>query len=436
MIVKIFNSAEFLMLIQSFIISLIVTQLSIVEWRRNRNAMYKYLAVGFGLMFTQITLTTVSYIYFFWSGNQAHLFHAHYVENLILTASYIYIAAAFTTVKSSFQSRFILSNLFVLFLLAPLIWFMPSLNNLSTPTGVTVNSVDVIFDIWSVGLLLNTIFFILKSDLRLKNGLVIATVLLLIKHAIHFFGVIALESLQPIISITDYACLAVYFYAIITTLHKEIIAELLFFDSEKNRVKEKSHQETIRALIKSLEAKDEYTRGHSDRVTEYAMVIGQKLGFDKDELTKLYYGAILHDIGKIGISEDILNNPMSLCRDEFDCMKKHPEIGATIVSSIESLKSIATSILYHHERFDGSGYPAGLKGKEIPLHARIISITDAVDAMSSTRTYRSPLTEDNAIRELIAGAGTQFDPELVRVFFDAVGIKLKDSDYHTLSQSA
>lgn len=438
MSISIFGSTEFRMFVQilSFIIALIVTQMVVVEWRRNRITIYKYLTLGFGLMFAQITLTTLFLIYSYWSGKHPYQSQFMVFEQVLLLLSYIYIAAAFTTSKPSFSSRFVRTNLIVLLVAAPLLLMTLSLERLHPALDILRYWHDLPFEVWAVGLLVHTVISILNSKVRMKKGLVIATCLLLLKHGIHFAGMVTWDYFQPLIPLAEHLLMAIYFYAIITTLHKEIVADLLFIDLEKDLVKEKAHQDTIRALINSLEAKDEYTRGHSDRVTEYAMVIGQKLRFDHDELTRLYYGAILHDIGKIGISEDILNNPLSLCRDEFDCMKKHPEIGATIVSSIDYLKNIAPSILYHHERFDGSGYPKGLKGTEIPLHARIIAITDALDAMSSTRTYRNSLTEDKTIREIIHCAGTQFDPDLVKILFEALGIEIEESDKQYLSRPA
>lgn len=437
MSLSVFSNMEFRFAIQimCFITALIVTQMAVIEWRRNKNTLYKYLALGFGLMFILITVQTGTYVYFFATGKTYSRYTLHVIENTIFTASLIYTAAAFTTVKSSFRSRFIRINFFVLLLFAPLAWISSRFNDVYSLYSASILWELLPFELWHTGLIIHTIIAIAGSTVRMKKGLIIATCLLLTKQIFHFVGIFAVNRF-PALSLAENTLFVFYFYAVITTVHNEIISDLIHADMEKNSVKEKAHQDTIRALINSLEAKDEYTRGHSDRVTEYAMVIGEKLGFSNKELTKLYYGAILHDIGKIGISEDILNHPFSLGRDDFDIMKKHPEIGATIVSSIDSLKNIAPSILYHHERFDGSGYPSGLKGHEIPLHARIIAIADSLDAMSSTRSYRTSLTEENAIHELIAGAGTQFDPELVRVFVEALGLDVKELDKKILSRSA
>ncbi len=415
----------------ALLIALIVARIVVVEWRRNPNSMYRYLALGFTLMLAQIAVMAAVSTYSYLLGNSWEPPFLFIIKNTLLTGAYIYIAAAFITLKNSFRSRFVRSNLLTLFTLA--IAVSVTWTVIKLPLKLIL--LDFIFQIWNTGLLLQTVLAISRSTVRQKKELVAATSFLLAKQAVLFYSMAPGRNVSLFL-LLESTLLVVFLFLVVITLHREIVTQLVHADMEKNHVKEKAHQDMIRALINSLEAKDVYTRGHSDRVTEYAMVLGQKLGFDKDELTRLYYGAILHDIGKIGINEEILNNPFSLCRDEFDCMKKHPEIGANIVSSVDSLKSIAPSILYHHERYDGSGYPAGLKGEDIPLHARIISISDALDAMSSKRSYRDSLTEETAIHELITGAGTQFDPELVKIFVDALGIQLNDDELMILTRTA
>lgn len=412
----------------SFFAAMFVTQMAVVEWRRNKNAMYKYLALSFGMLFAQVTVMTIIVVHSYWSGKTGPLAPLHIIDHALITASYIYLVAAFVTLKSTPKSRFIRTNFFVLAVMSPfhiLLWEIFG----STPLGPVLKiSGDLTFEIWEAGLLIMATLAVLRSSVRLKRGLVTAFVLLLVKDVIYIYNTLTMDQPAPLLLFAEHLVVILFFYTIISTLHKKIIGDLLSMDREKTLITEKAYQDTIRALINSLEAKDLYTRGHSDRVTEHAMVLGSKLGFDLKEITKLYYGAILHDMGKIGISEDILNNPLSLGTDDFDRIKKHPEIGANIISSIESLKNIAPSILYHHERFDGSGYPKGLKGKDIPLHSRIIAICDAFDAMSSTRTYRDSMTREKAVRELVSGAGTQFDPDLVKIFVEFLGYQVIERD--------
>ncbi len=182
--------------------------------------------------------------------------------------------------------------------------------------------------------------------------------------------------------------------------------------------------ETIRALAAAIDAKDSYTHGHSRRVTDLSVGIAQVMGLMRSEIDTIRHAALLHDVGKIGISEQILLKPGRLTDDEFETIKTHPHIGAGILNSIEFLKNVCMVIEHHHERFDGKGYPSGLKGEEIPLGARIIMVADSFDAITSLRPYRKPLTFVEASNEVKRCSGTQFDPIVVDHF-----MKLRDSRY-------
>jgi HD-GYP domain len=181
---------------------------------------------------------------------------------------------------------------------------------------------------------------------------------------------------------------------------------------------EKSYFSTVRALAKAIEVKDPYTHGHSERVTEYALMIADAMCLDEREKQKLKYAATLHDIGKIGIAGRVLNKPGSLTSEEYSHVKTHPILGESIVEPVEFLQGPRPIILYHHERFDGTGYPHGLKGSGIPLCARILSVADAFEAMRSDRPYRRALSVQDAINELKRNTGTQFDPEVVDSFLE------------------
>ena len=178
----------------------------------------------------------------------------------------------------------------------------------------------------------------------------------------------------------------------------------------------KFHKGVVLALVKALEYYDPYTRGHSERVARLAAELAEIAGLPKETIKKIYWAALVHDIGKIYIPQSILNKPGKLTDDEYEKVKIHPVKGYEILKETEGLEEIAVIVLYHHERCDGTGYPKGLKCDEIPIESRIIAIADAFDAMTSARAYRDPLTVDEAIVELLKGAGTQFDAELVRVF--------------------
>ncbi len=179
---------------------------------------------------------------------------------------------------------------------------------------------------------------------------------------------------------------------------------------------ERSYFSTVQALAKAIEVKDPYTRGHSERVTTYALLIAEAMGLDERERQKLKYAATLHDIGKIGIAGRVLNKPGALTEEEYTHVKTHPLLGDSIVEPVEFLQEPRPIILHHHERYDGKGYPAGLKGEDIPLSARILAVADAFEAMRSDRPYRKALPMEEARNELIRNAGTQFDPRVVDVF--------------------
>ncbi|WP_159431513.1 HD-GYP domain-containing protein [Caldanaerovirga acetigignens] len=175
----------------------------------------------------------------------------------------------------------------------------------------------------------------------------------------------------------------------------------------------KVYLETIQALASAIEAKDLYTKGHSERVAKLAVAIAEELKMDNDLISNLHYAALLHDIGKIGIPEPILNKPCKLSEEEFAKIKVHPELGANIVKKVDFLLQASFFIRYHHERLSGSGYPEGLKGEEIPLGAQIIAVADVFDALTTDRPYRGAMTVEEAICEIEQAAGVDFRPDVV-----------------------
>jgi HD-GYP domain-containing protein (c-di-GMP phosphodiesterase class II) len=179
-------------------------------------------------------------------------------------------------------------------------------------------------------------------------------------------------------------------------------------------------EQAARTILRALDAKDHYTFGHSMRVAYFSLVTGKEAKLSDQEMYLLELSAIFHDIGKIGTPDAVLNKPSRLSEDEFLVMKKHPELSSQILMGFKNFEQIAFNTLCHHERFDGKGYPHGLKGHEIPTAARIILIADTFDAMTSTRPYRKGLPYEVAYDELIQFSGTQFDPDLVRCFIDGM----------------
>lgn len=187
-----------------------------------------------------------------------------------------------------------------------------------------------------------------------------------------------------------------------------------------NKEKSVLYTQTIQALSESVDAKDHYTHGHSNRVLLLCEIVGTLLSWNAKTMENLRYAAILHDIGKIGVPEEILNKNSALSCEEFNVVKNHPIWGARILQNIQQLDEVREAILQHHENMDGSGYPFGIKGAEISLLARLIAIADAYDAMTSERPYRHALSVQEAYKNLIQGAGSQFDPELLKVFCQAI----------------
>jgi putative nucleotidyltransferase with HDIG domain len=180
---------------------------------------------------------------------------------------------------------------------------------------------------------------------------------------------------------------------------------------------DKTYAFTLRALVTALDTRDEETQGHSLRVVKYTLKLAELMGIDDPDILKLLeYGSLLHDIGKIGIPDNILKKPGKLTEQEWDVMRTHPTVGYNILHNIEFLDEASQVVLHHHERWDGSGYPDGLKGETIPLGARIFAVVDTVDAMTSERPYRKALTFENASGELLKYSGIQFDKQVVEAF--------------------
>jgi len=193
----------------------------------------------------------------------------------------------------------------------------------------------------------------------------------------------------------------------------DMVAQL---DSSRRQI-EKNFKETISALAEAVEAKDKYTRGHCERVAGISVAMGKELRLEEDHLGELEMAAILHDVGKIGVEAGVIGKIGPLTDGEARDMKHHPEIGARILNPLSSLKNVALYVRYHHEHFDGSGYPQGLEGDQIPLASRIILLVDAFDAMTTDRPYRKALSRDEAFRRIREGRGSQFDSKLVDLFF-------------------
>ena len=221
-------------------------------------------------------------------------------------------------------------------------------------------------------------------------------------------GIVGADRLKSTENVTprDLDELSIFTNTIAETLHKAQLKEEI----------ESGYLNTVRALVQAIEEKDAYTRGHSERVAELSVRIGRVLGLDPHRLEYLRIGCLLHDVGKIGISESIVRKPKTLTESEYNIIKQHPLKGAEIVKPISFLKDHIYIIRNHHEWYDGSGYPDGLKGSEIPLEAQIVSVADAYDAITSTRPYRKGLSPQEAFHRIDILTGSQFSPEVVKAF--------------------
>ena len=182
----------------------------------------------------------------------------------------------------------------------------------------------------------------------------------------------------------------------------------------------KVYLETIRALAAAIDAKDPYTKGHSERVAATAVALAQELNLSGRDIENIEYTALLHDIGKIGIADNILGKNSSLTNEEFDKIKEHPIMGAKIIEPVDFLKNSYQAIYHHHEKYNGKGYPDGIKSEDIPILARIIAVADAYDAMGSDRPYRKKLNKDKILKELKDQSGKQFDPKVVKALISGL----------------
>lgn len=183
---------------------------------------------------------------------------------------------------------------------------------------------------------------------------------------------------------------------------------------------EKAYLDTVLALSRMMDARDAYTGNHSQNLAIWAKQVAERLGCSKDEIRTIHWAALLHDIGKIGVPDEILRKPASLTEPEWQVMRRHPEIGAEVIAPVKQLNGVAAIIRAHHERFDGLGYPDGLKGEEIPLGGRILTIVDAYGAITDDRVYRKSRTSQEAVEELKLCAEKQFDPRIIQVFLEVL----------------
>ena len=234
-------------------------------------------------------------------------------------------------------------------------------------------------------------------------------------------------------SITDISKLILSVFVLLALLFLIGIYFFLIEQEEKRELEQQRTESiwrmslhTVQTLAQAIDAKDSYTNGHSLRVAKYSVMLAKRMGFNETELGRLQYVALLHDVGKIGIADSILNKNGKLTDEEYAIIKSHSSIGARILSNINEIPDVATGAKYHHERYDGKGYPTGLKGEEIPLIARIIAVADSYDAMTSKRSYRDALPQSVVRAEIEEGLGSQFDPAIGKIMLQIID---EDEEY-------
>ncbi len=268
----------------------------------------------------------------------------------------------------------------------------------------------------------------LREDCNRVNGilltiLVIAECLFLLRNVSYLF----INGHDELLKYENFFSIYSFIYAALVLLFVFAAFVIILRNIRSARANELAAEkihgqsiETIESLVRAVDAKDSYTNGHSVRVATYAKQISELLGYDADQADAIYYTALLHDVGKIGVDDAILRKPGRLTDEEFAAIKAHTVIGAQILSRITSMPDLQYGALYHHERWDGKGYPKGLQGEEIPEPARIIAVADAYDAMTSNRSYRNALSQSRVHDEIANGIGKQFWPPAARAMLKMI----------------
>ena len=261
-----------------------------------------------------------------------------------------------------------------------------------------------------------------------KIGFITSIVLLLSQLPLNFMGMIQQHNVSTIPGIFN-NLLVIAAIILIYRKNKRIgkLQDLeLNAARERQNVAERLFQQTAKSLVNAIDAKDEYSKGHSLRVAEYSEKIARALGKNNEECKEIYYAGLLHDVGKIGVPNRLLNKDGKITDEEYDTIKEHAIYGKQILSGISAYPFLSIGANYHHEKYDGTGYPEGLKGDEIPEIARIISVADAYDAMASNRSYRDAMPQFIVREEIFKYSGTQFDPEITKVMLHLIDL---DSEY-------
>ena len=272
-------------------------------------------------------------------------------------------------------------------------------------------------------------FTILRYARRLRRRLVVSMFVCIALPTLAAVAQIFLYGLSLVPIVTAVVVVVFYGHTLGTlseAAEKARLHELIVLKEAKEK-EAALFEETTEALAHAIDAKDAYTSGHSTRVALYSRQIAKEAGLDEEACKQVYFSALLHDVGKIGIRKSIINKPGRLTDEEYDHIKTHPVLGDQILSSIKQAPFLCAGARYHHERYDGKGYPDGLAGENIPEIARIIAVADAYDAMTSARSYRDPLPRAVVRQEIEKGVGTQFDPRFATIMLRLIDREDEDN---------
>jgi HD-GYP domain-containing protein (c-di-GMP phosphodiesterase class II) len=425
--ISLVDGAPFRLCIQviTFLMAAVVTQMVWKEYLRNRNAFLKYISLSFFTLSLKAAFLLCTFI---WSVSTESVVPESYmplIDHLLKAVGIIFFIYAFiiTIPACKIMGRyFLIVNFALLTFTAPIIRHFWLYHLSVAPTGQGRFAFfwgDMAYEIWLTLLLSLGGYAAYHAHVAMKRAFLSAFAILFGMELLHIWNIYLSNNTISSVILVERLMMVPFFYVIIVAIHDEIIDEINRINTSRESYRNNMFESTIQALAGSLELKDSYTHGHAERVTMYSREIGRRLDLGEEDLHALYLGAILHDIGKIGIHEDILRKPCALLDVEVIEFRKHPEDGAGIIEKIEALRHLKPTVLYHHERWDGTGYPMGLREKDIPLHARIVAVADAFDAMTSDRPYRSqPLNFNAAIEELVRCRNNQFDPGIVDVFIE------------------
>jgi putative nucleotidyltransferase with HDIG domain len=425
MLQQIFNQVDtvtFRLCIQalSFLMTLVVTHMVWREFIRHRTSFHGYFTVGWVLLLVQSAFMLIIFSNSHLTGSSLPESVMPMVDHILKIGSFIFLVHAFTVVSPiapRTARRILMANLCLLALSVPLLWNLWCRYLEHAPVGrFGYFWGDLLYEGWAVLLLTYGLILISQSTLKAKTVFSWAFSILLAKQLLHLANIAVDHNTVASILTVERLLQIPFFHITIMAIHREIVDEVAQLNHENEHLDRQLYDSVIQALVGSLEIKDPYTEGHAKRVTDYAVQIGRQLQLDDESLRNLYLGAILHDIGKIGTQLHVLNKTGELNADEEHVIKRHTADGMALISTIDSLKHIVPTILYHHERWDGTGYPHRLAGSQIPLDARIVAVADAFDAMTTNRSYRQALGMDDVLTELRAGKGRQFDPQVVDAF--------------------